>query len=144
MRYRGQGHEIAVTLPNRPFTPEDPALLRGLFDTAYAAMFGRVIPRLEVEAVTWTLSLATDRPLPTPMPAVPPQPCAAAVAHRPLFDPASGVSAEAAVYDRTTLRPGMGFSGPALVVEDETTTVVPAGFDAAVNALGQIVLEDRS
>ncbi len=144
MRYRGQGHEIAVTLPNRAFTADHPVMLRGLFDTAYAAMFGRVIPRLEVEAVTWTLSLATDRPLPAPMPSVPAQPCSAPVAHRPLFDPASGVSAEAAVYDRTTLRPGMGFSGPALVVEDETTTVVPAGFAARINALSQIVLEDRS
>ena len=40
------------------------ARLRRLFEATYARLFGRTIPRLEVEALTWTLSLATDRPLP--------------------------------------------------------------------------------
>ena len=71
MRYRGQGHEIAVPLPAEGF---DPASLRAGFDTAYAALFGRTIPRLEVEALTWTLSLATSRPLPQPAPPRPPAP----------------------------------------------------------------------
>ena len=29
-------------------------------------VFGRAIPKLEVEALTWTLSIGTDRPLPPP------------------------------------------------------------------------------
>ena len=37
----------------------------------------------------------------------------------------------------------MALDGPALIVEDGTTTVVPQGFTARINALGQIVLEDR-
>ena len=36
----------------------------------------------------------------------------------------------------------MKFDGPALIVEDGTTTVVPQGFAARINALSQIVLED--
>ena len=42
------------------------------------------------------------------------------------------------------LGPGMSLDGPALIVEDGTTTVVPQGFSARINALGQIVLEDRA
>jgi N-methylhydantoinase A len=38
----------------------------------------------------------------------------------------------------------MSLDGPALIVEDGTTTVVPQGFAARINALGQIVLEDRA
>jgi N-methylhydantoinase A len=38
----------------------------------------------------------------------------------------------------------MSFGGPALIVEDGTTTVVPNGFGAHINELGQIVLEDRA
>jgi N-methylhydantoinase A len=38
----------------------------------------------------------------------------------------------------------MSLDGPALIVEDGTTTVVPQGFTARINALGQIVLEDRA
>jgi N-methylhydantoinase A len=36
----------------------------------------------------------------------------------------------------------MKLDGPALIVEDGTTTVVPMGFSAGINAVGQIVLED--
>jgi N-methylhydantoinase A len=142
MRYRGQGHEIAVALPLRDFVPEDCAGLKALFDAAYAQLFGRTIPRLEVEALTWTLSLATDRPLPQPMASMAALPAAKPVGFRSLFDPATGVADEAAIYERPSLLPGMAFPGPALVVEDETTTVVPKGFDARINALGQIILED--
>ena len=66
MRYRGQGHEIAVPLPNQPFAADAAPDLRRRFEATYDTVFGRVIPRLEVEALTWTLSLATDRPLPKP------------------------------------------------------------------------------
>ncbi len=36
----------------------------------------------------------------------------------------------------------MRLDGPALIVEDGTTTVVPQGFAARINGLSQIVLED--
>jgi N-methylhydantoinase A len=35
----------------------------------------------------------------------------------------------------------MALPGPALIVEDGTTTVVPRGMAARINALRQIVLE---
>jgi hypothetical protein len=35
----------------------------------------------------------------------------------------------------------MQLTGAAVIVESETTTIVPAGFAAHINALGQIVLE---
>jgi len=48
----------------------DPATLRTAFDTTYAALFGRTIPRLEIEVVTWTLALAQrhERPSPSAIP----------------------------------------------------------------------------
>ena len=46
MRYVGQGHEIAVDLPPRDLTAERRrALLRELFETRYAGIFGRAMPR---------------------------------------------------------------------------------------------------
>ena len=38
----------------------------------------------------------------------------------------------------------MAIDGPALIVEDGTTTVVPLGFTARINGVGQIVLEDAT
>jgi N-methylhydantoinase A len=50
-----------------------------------------------------------------------------------------------AIYDRSGLRPGARLPGPALVVEDQTTTVVPVGFDLRVNGLGYLeIIRPRS
>lgn len=144
MRYRGQGHEIAVPLPNEPFSPDAARDLRRRFEATYETVFGRAIPKLEVEALTWTLSLATDRPLPRPVPAATAVAGPAPSGQREVLDPASGAREQAAIYERTALRPGMAFDGPALIVEDGTTTVVPRGFTAHLNAASQIVLEDRA
>ena len=43
---------------------------------------------------------------------------------------------DAAVYERSALKPGAVVQGPALIVEDQTTIVVTADFDAHVKALG--------
>jgi N-methylhydantoinase A len=142
MRYRGQGHEIAVPLPNRPLDVDAAPDLRRRFEATYETVFGRIIPKLEVEALTWTLSLATDRPLPPQAAEAKAAPAPIASGQREVLDPASGRRELAAVHERASLKPGMSLDGPALIVEDGTTTVVPQGFGARINALGQIVLED--
>jgi N-methylhydantoinase A len=142
MRYRGQGHEIAVALPNTNFDSGATAEMRRRFEETYATVFGRVIPKLEVEILTWTLSLATARPLPKPAPEPKAVGAPKAKASRELIDPATGQRAQAAVHERESLAPGMALDGPALIVEDGTTTVVPQGFRARINSLKQIVLED--
>ena len=141
MRYRGQGHEITVTLPNRGYSDADTDAFKALFEEAYTALFGRIIPGLEIEALSWTLSLATKRDLPGQSgdfaALAPPAP----EGTRRLFDTVQGGFADAAVYARTSLPEGTNLPGPAIIVEDETATVVPAAFTARLNALGQIVLE---
>jgi N-methylhydantoinase A len=144
MRYRGQGHEIAVPLPNQALDVDAARELRRRFEETYETVFGRIIPKLEVEALTWTLSLATDRPLPKATAEAKAAAAPKANGHREVLDPASGRQEKAAIHERTALSAGMSLDGPALIVEDGTTTVVPQGFSARVNALGQIVLEDRA
>ncbi len=89
MRYRGQGHEIAVPLPNEPFATDAARELRRRFEVTYEQVFGRAIPKLEVEALTWTLSLATDRPLPSPAKTVARAAAPAPSGHREVLDPAT-------------------------------------------------------
>ncbi|RMD91951.1 MAG: hypothetical protein D6811_07865, partial [Alphaproteobacteria bacterium] len=57
------------------------------------------------------------------------------------FDPALGRNVEAAVIARADLAPGEGVEGPALVVERETTVVVPAS--RMIVALADGTLEMR-
>jgi len=140
MRYRGQGHEISVDLPIRDYRTDDVAFFEEAFDDEYQTLYSRTIPKLEVEILTWTLSLATAELLPAPAPETGKAIPAAAESHRALFDADLGEDVEAAIVQRTALEPGATIAGPAVIVEDETSTVVTAGFTATVNALGQIVL----
>ena len=138
MRYRGQGHEITVSLPTRPFALDDAALLQKLFDTAYAAHFTRTIPNLNVEALTWNLTLATERPLPAAVPAADTSPVSPSEESRTLFDPVSGDTVEAPLYQRDDPLKGLD-EGPAVVAEDETS-IVPPNYWARLNALAEIEL----
>ena len=140
MRYRGQGHEISVQLPSRPFAADDVTMLQELFDTSYAAHFTRIIPNLNVEILTWTLTLATERALPQSGATVGESVAPTGSETRAMFDPASGTNVEAKLVRRDTLAPGHCLDGPAILTEDETSTVVPPNYRVMINALGEIEL----
>ena len=140
MRYRGQGHEISVQLPSRPFMADDVTMLQELFDTSYAAHFTRIIPNLNVEILTWTLTLATERALPQSGATVGESVAPTGSETRAMFDPASGTTVEAKLVRRDTLAPGHCLDGPAILTEDETSTVVPPNYRVMINALGEIEL----
>jgi N-methylhydantoinase A len=46
-------------------------------------------------------------------------------------------------YDRAWMRAGHRFAGPAIVTEYSATTLVPAGWQARVDAYGNLVLEPK-
>jgi N-methylhydantoinase A len=144
MRYRGQGHEIAVSLPTRTFEADDAATLRGLFEDAYRRLYHRIIPGVEIEVLSWILLLSA--PLPAEAAAPPPFPepyTPTPDRHRPVFDPDAGEFLTFAIHERAALRPGAQIPGPAVIVEDETSTVVSPGFDAAIDRFGYIELTRR-
>ena len=58
MRYRGQGHEIAVALPVRAFTAADRAAIAALFEEAYRRLYSRSIPGVEIEILSWVVTLS--------------------------------------------------------------------------------------
>jgi N-methylhydantoinase A len=138
MRYRGQGHEIAVPVDGAAL---DPAALRIAFETTYAQLFGRIIPGLEIEAVTWTLALSQPYALPSPDPLVAGTERALASSSRRMMEAIDGSFIDAPVYARASLPPGTVFLGPAAIVEDGTTTIVPTGFAVRVAFGGEIIIE---
>ena len=143
MRYRGQGHEIDVELPIRPLAQSDRALLEDLFLTRYAELFGRTIPNLGLEVMTWSLSAAVVVAHPTRLEAIGVSlPCAPGSV-RSIFDTELMQRVDFAIYHREDLRPGMKVPGPAVIVEDQTSTVISRHFDASIMASGYILLERR-
>ncbi|MGC2526072.1 MAG: hydantoinase/oxoprolinase family protein, partial [Stellaceae bacterium] len=144
MRYRGQGHEIAVPLPVPPYHGDDAQILRALFEDAYRRLYHRVIPGVEVEVLSWVLLLSA--PPPAEAPAAPPTPLPYTpepARRRPVFDPETGEFMEVAIYDREELKPGAQIPGPAVIVEDETSTVVTRLFTATIDPFGYITLDRR-
>jgi len=141
MRYAGQGYEIAVPVPVNTLTRDDAAPLREAFDAEYQRLYGRLIPGLDVEILSWTLTLAAREPAP-PEPLAAPEPRAVQPLRTcELFDPVRRQAAGAGIFVRDDLRPGDHAAGPALIVEEQTTTVVSADFTFRVDARGYLVLE---
>ena len=138
MRYRGQGHEIAVSLDGAAL---DPVALRAVFEATYTQLFGRIIPGLEIEAVTWTLALSQPYTLPVADPPVSAGGAAVASSTRRMVEAVTGEVFAVPVYTRALLPPGATLTGPAAIIEDGTTTIVPSGFAALIGFGGEIVIE---
>ncbi|HVL58607.1 MAG TPA: hypothetical protein VM491_19060, partial [Burkholderiaceae bacterium] len=99
-------------------------------------------PGMQVEVMSWALRMAAAVPPPQPCPAAPQRRAPPAPAdERALFDARTGQRQRVPLYWRFDLQPGATVEGPAIVAEEETSTLVPAGFAAHVNAVGYIVVE---
>ena len=143
MRYRGQGWEIPVPLPVRPFTAADAGLIRARFLAAYAGFCGRTIDGLsglEIEIVTLSVKTSDDRPAPERHTLTLGRDAAPVPVLRAVFDPARGEALPTAIVARDMLRPGTRVSGPAVIVESETSTTVTSPFDAVMQEDGSLLL----
>jgi len=153
MRYVGQGHEIGVELPAAVVQggAKAAAHLRQAFDRGYEAVYGRTIPGLDVEVLSWTLVISapaqTSAPTGPLTDSVAPAALSSNNSHpapthqADLF--AGGVDGHvsAAVHQRPDLVAGSAVPGPALIAETQTTTVVPEGWEARVLKGGHLLVE---
>jgi N-methylhydantoinase A len=139
MRYVGQGHELTV-----PFHGGVPSAagLRETFEQRYAALFGRPIRGASVEVLSWQMRVSGETWRPHEQrPRTPAVVASASYHRREVFDPRAGHFEPYNVYERHALGPGSEVNGPALIVEDDTTTVVTAAFNVRVDAIGHLILE---
>ena len=143
MRYVGQGHEIMVTLPQRPLTAADTQALREAYEKDYAVLFERHIPNAAIEILSWSVQVSTEAKRPDVQGKAGTAPAPKPVGRRPVFDGRSGKSTEVPVYRRESLPPGSSFAGPAIVAEDETSTFISASFVAHIDASGCIVMDRK-
>ena len=150
MRYRGQGHEIRVPLPVRAYTDADGTVLARAFEDAYRALYGRIIDNAEIEVQGWTVRAEAMQPgvqhrgqpaTPAAFSETTRHSGTGAAEERLFFDQDLRQFARGQVHGVATLQAGRTLPGPALLTEDETTVVVPAGFSAMVLAGGDVLLE---
>jgi N-methylhydantoinase A len=148
MRYTGQSFELTVELPAGPV--EDGALVRA-FHEAHRQRFAYASEGEPVEIVNLRVQAVghTAKPRLTPREPGPTDPRAAHAGYKPVYFAAGGSSRAArpiiaALYERERLAPGNIVVGPAVIWQLDTTTVIPPGWAATVDAWGNLVVEPEA
>ncbi len=137
MRYQGQSHELPVACPDPLPATES---LAAAFHAAHRRRYGYDQPAAAVEMVTARVTAtapavalgALDVPAAT-------EAGAADLGQvNAWFDPAGPMPARLLARER--LHPGEEIGGPAVLVQYDTTTVVPPGWTGHVTARGHLML----
>ena len=124
MRYAGQGWEIPVPVDATPFDAMGGELLANKFEKAYEEFFGRAIAGLAVEAIGWSVRVATPRATVHRVQRVAASRDVAPDRTRRVYDAASDSTTDAGVVQRHALDVGDQVVGPAVIVETQTTTLL--------------------
>jgi N-methylhydantoinase A len=141
VRYAGQDHTITVPLEDAWLDDRD-ALLAGVrerFVAAHAQLYGHGTLDPPLELVT-SRARAVGRVERPPFQAWPAGDAVGPRGSRSVVFRGTG-RVDAPVYDRESLPAGQRVEGPAIVEEWTTTIVVPSGWVATVDRVGNIVLE---
>ena len=155
MRYAGQGWEIPVSAAAARFDDNAVGALRQGFIDAYTQLFGHAVEGLDVEVVSWALSLRTEAARPEAI-----ELSRGRISHdthdiedraesrhasrRRVFDAKTARFHDCAVYERHGLPREVRIAGPLVVVEDETSTYVTPGYSIVLQQDDCLLIERRT
>lgn len=145
-RYQGQGYELRAAVPDAEIST---ANLQGIVDNFHAAHradYGHSFESTPIEVITLrVVGYAPSDRLSWPDRLNGSGDAADALLYsRPTtFD--SGQTLDTPRYERSRLRAGQTVAGPAIIVQHNSTSLVPPGYDASVHASDNIhILEKRA
>ena len=139
MRYRGQGHEIAVDVPPGDLAQDAATVLQELFDSSYRMIFGRNVGGIVAgEIVSW--SVAVSSPVAESRGAAKASPRNVRSGSRQVFDTSIKRRVAYRTIARRDFSTGETIKGPAVIHEDQTSIIVTAGFDAVSLPGGDVEL----
>jgi N-methylhydantoinase A len=141
MRFRGQAHQLTVSVPDGPLGPEDVSALAKRFHEVYRLTYGIdaeappqfVNARVRVVRMVDKLSLR-------PHTVAERDPSMALAGERAASFAELGGYTPTPVFDWSRLDPGCRLVGPAIVEGADATIVVPPDYSAAVDRWRNVVL----
>ena len=145
MRYAGQGWEIPVSIgENSTFDDSAADLLSSRFTKAYEEFFGRAIDDLPIETVSWSVRVSSLIPqrASVELSAIPGD-APTCDSYREGYDAASGQKVTTKLFNRDTLGPGQAIDGPAIIAEQQTTTVIASHHRCTVQPDGTLLITRR-
>ncbi|USQ81519.1 hydantoinase/oxoprolinase family protein [Ornithinimicrobium faecis] len=139
LRYHGQGFEIPVTVEAADLDAGALDALRTAFDAEHERLFNFLLTN-EHELVTARATVSGPRPemAPTVLEEGGEDPSAAARRTHQVW--VEGKEVEATIYDRHKLLAGNVVTGPAVVAEMDSTTLVLPGHAATVHPSGSLLI----
>jgi N-methylhydantoinase A len=140
MRYHRQGYEITVALDPDEIRADGLGDLEERFNALHEQLYGFRMPATAAEIVNLRAVGFGVVPAPELRSGVASGPDASAAVvdeHDVTFD---GRSVRTKIYDRAKLEPGAAISGPAIVTEFDSTTVVLPGHEATVDTTYNILI----
>jgi 5-oxoprolinase (ATP-hydrolysing)/N-methylhydantoinase A len=143
-RYVGQGYEVTVPIPPGRLDADALGRVRASFHEIYAARYGYANPAEPVEVVTWKLSAVGGSPRIALAKASASSADARRKGTRRAYFPEARGYTDTPVYDRYELAAGTSLTGPAIVEERESTTVLPPGVTATVDEYANLIAETRA
>ncbi len=141
MRYRGQGHEVAVALPDGVLGADTLPDIGARFRATYERRFGRGIDDVPLESVTWRVVVSGPTPeVQARQRADATAPPAASGTTRPVRFPEHDGPVDCLIVSRYALRPGDTLEGPAIIEERESTFVVGPDAHVTVTPQGHLLV----
>ena len=143
MRFVGQRHEIKIRFPSSKLTSSSVHKIRDNFLEAYRSQYSQTMPNVDMEVVGWSVTAFLKQPRikirskKVKSKGVRPQNT------RNALDFITGKNVEHNVYSRKKLAIGSKIIGPAIIEEDQTTTLIPKNFAAQINGYGYLVIEEH-
>jgi N-methylhydantoinase A len=138
MRYDGQAFDLPVRLPPPLREKPDAAMLTELFHQAHEKVYSFRDPTSSVEITAERLCVVGEIP-PIALPRLSSNAHArSSAATRNLF--LDGRLVAAAVYQRDNLACGQSLPGPAIIQQEDTTTVMLPGWSGTVDAFGNLLI----
>jgi N-methylhydantoinase A len=138
MRYTGQGWEIPIPLQEDQAMNPDAATFESRFKEEYTKLFGRPVAGMDIEITVWSVNATTPQKQVPLIPQTDGNATAVSDGTRHVFDAAVGTHLKANVIDRGAMTAGQRANGPAVLVEAETTIIVPVSRDAICQTDGCI------
>lgn len=138
MRYTGQGWEIPIPLQEDQAMNPDAATFERRFKEEYTKLFGRPVAGMDIEITVWSVNATTPQKQVPLIPQTDGNATAVSNGTRHVFDAAVGTHLKANVIDRGAMTAGQRANGPAVLVEAETTIIVPVSRDAICQTDGCI------
>ncbi|NDG47503.1 MAG: hydantoinase/oxoprolinase family protein [Rhodospirillales bacterium] len=140
MSYRGQSFEIEVPLEHGWIESADMDAIAEAFHHAHEAIYDFCDREAPTQIVNLRLVMAGASIKPTlrRLAEAGTEPPVAEQMLRVFFD---GGWHSVPLYRRAGLGSGHRFAGPCVIAQDDTTACIPPGFDAVVDATGNIILE---